>query len=147
MRRKKKLHRATRKMRGMTQLRTSPTHRLGISPVYLIPLFSSSSRSFGSSIRTALNGRGLAASFRVPWTRSCATATSWTLPSRTYCLNVLYGIVSPDWSEKKNACARASSRRIPRTYHIVDPGPVRGGSRRSPARRLFAGLGVSSAIS
>ncbi len=97
MRRKKKLQSATMKIRGMIQPRTSPIQRLGTSPVYFTPLAVRSSMSFGSSIRTAVKPVPSfpVDSFRVPRTRSSATVTSCTLPSRTSALKSLYEIVLP----------------------------------------------------
>jgi hypothetical protein len=60
MRRKKKPQMPTRNSSGMTQPSSSGSQRFITSPVYLTPLASSSSVSFGSSTRVTVNALVLA---------------------------------------------------------------------------------------
>ena len=74
---------------------------------------------------------------------SSATATSWTLPSRTSCLNVAVGDRLAALHARRRRPGRApAAGSTPSTYHIAEPGPVRGGSLPVAGASARAGLGV-----
>src|SRR5262245_2950984 len=124
------------KSSGSTQPRTSGIHRLTNSPLYFTPAASSSSTSFGSSMRVAVKVLfPLTSVLNVPTIVCSPTVTSATRPARTACLKSLYEIGSPA-VDRNHVCRSASSRRAPSTYQIGPPGRAAGpNARRSPGRR------------
>src|ERR671912_332173 len=118
MRLKKNVQSAMISSTGTSHASTSGTQRLITSPAYLTPALSSSSTSFGSSMRVVVNVVGPSAFLSCPRMVVSPTATSATWPLRTRLLNSLYGIWRPV-GDSRYACASASITKAPSTHQMA----------------------------